>query len=120
MSKMSFCLEVRSRLTFLQEGDACLRADTHRQVVALDDSLVPHPYAKKIPFLFWLFDHCLKACVLRASNLVALHAVKQSGLEYPLFYALWDNTRTKFELSLEMLKDLRAALPEKLRLWLKP
>jgi hypothetical protein len=51
---------------------------------------------------------------------VAIHAVKQSGLEYPLFYALWDNTRTKFELSLEMLKDLRAALPEKLRLWLKP
>lgn len=93
--------------TALREGD----------VVALDDSLVPHPYAKKIPFLFWLFDHCRRAH-LWASNLVALHAVKQNGLEYPLFYALWDNTRTKFELSLEMLKDLRAALPEKLRLWL--
>jgi hypothetical protein len=85
-------------------------------VVALDDSLIPHPYAKKIPFLFWLFDHCRKVH-LWASSLVAIYAVKQSGLEYPLFYAFWDNTRTKFELSLEMLKDLRAALPEKLRLW---
>ena len=104
--------------TALQEGDACLRVDTHRQVVALDDSLIPHPYAKKIPFLFWLFDHCRKVH-LWASNLVTIHAVKQSGLEYPLFYALWDSTRTKFELSLEMLKDLRAALPKKLRLWLE-
>jgi hypothetical protein len=49
-----------------------------------------------------------------------MHAVKQSGLEYPLFYALWDSTSTKFELALEMLKNLRAALPEKLRLRLKP
>jgi len=41
---------------------------------------------------------------------VAIHAVKQIGVEYPLFYALWDNARTKFEMALEMLKDLRAAL----------
>ncbi|HAU32682.1 MAG TPA: hypothetical protein DCW46_10620 [Desulfotomaculum sp.] len=88
------------------------RIQLYKKGTWLLDSLVPHPYAKKIPFLFWLFDHCRKMH-LWASNLVAIHAVKQSGLEYPLFYALWDNTRTKFELSLEMLKDLRAALPEK-------
>ncbi|AEG13759.1 hypothetical protein Desku_0111 [Desulfofundulus kuznetsovii DSM 6115] len=33
------------------------------------------------------------------------HAVRQSGVEYPLFYALWDNIRTEFELALEVLKE---------------
>jgi len=98
--------------TALAEGD----------VVALDDSLIPHPFAKKIPFLAWLFDHSQKVYVW-ALNLVALHAVKKSGVEYPLFFAFWRKPQegipaeTKFDLALKMLKDLRATLSAELRLW---
>lgn len=56
--------------TKLQEGD----------VVALDDSLVVHPYGKQLPFLCWLFDHSLKVNVW-GMNLVALHSILRNGLE---------------------------------------
>jgi hypothetical protein len=61
--------------TALQEGD----------VINLDDPHVAHPYAKKLPFLSWLYAHSTKTYVW-AMNLVVLQAVLQTGLEYPLFY----------------------------------
>ena len=98
--------------TALAEGD----------VIALDDTLIPHPFAKKLPFLAWLFDHSKKVYVW-AQNLVALHAIKESGVEYPLFFAFWRKPKegmpveTKFDLALKMLQDLRATLSAELRLW---
>jgi hypothetical protein len=46
-------------------------------IVALDDTLVLHGHAKRIPFVYRLFDHCN----VHAMNLVVLHAVKASGLQ---------------------------------------
>ena len=54
-------------------------------VIALDDTLVAHNYAEKIPFIYRLWDHCNKIYI-EAMNLVVLHAVKMNGLQYPLLY----------------------------------
>ncbi|GIP30801.1 hypothetical protein [Paenibacillus sp. J2TS4] len=58
-------------------------------MIAIDDTLVSHDHAKKMPFLYRLFDHCSKTYAY-AMNLVVIHAVKASGLQYPLFYAIWN------------------------------
>lgn len=96
--------------TQLQDGD----------VVALDDTLVIHPYGKRLPFLSWHFDHSLKINVW-GMNLVALHSVLRNGLEYPLFYRFWRKPEangeglTKFDLACEMLTQLRESV--QCRLW---
>lgn len=99
--------------TKLQEGDS----------VNLDDTMVNHPYGKKLPFLCWLFDHSKKIDIW-TMNLVALQAVLKSGLEYPLFNRIWIKPKTeeekltkltKFDLSKQMLLDLRKSVS--CRLW---
>ncbi|GAB6171670.1 hypothetical protein JCM15765_11480 [Paradesulfitobacterium aromaticivorans] len=91
--------------TKLQEGD----------VLALDDSLVTHPYGKQLPFLCWLFDHSSKINVW-GMNLVALHSILRNGLEYPLCYRIWRKPETKgegltkFDLACEMLTQLRESV----------
>ncbi|MDR3585526.1 MAG: transposase, partial [Desulfosporosinus sp.] len=96
--------------TQLHEGD----------VIALDDTLNPHPFGKELPFLCWLFDHSKKLNVW-TMNLVTLHAVLRNGLEYPLFYRIWRKPEvkgegpTKFDLAIEMLVQLRKS--ESCRLW---
>ncbi|MCB8818870.1 hypothetical protein [Desulfosporosinus shakirovi] len=77
--------------TRLREGD----------VIALDDTLNPHPFGKELPFLSWLFDHSLKISVW-AMNIVSLHAVLRNGLEYPLFYRFGVSPKLK-ELALQSL-----------------
>ena len=57
-------------------------------VIALDDTLVVHEHAAKMPFLYRLFDHCTNTYVT-AMNLVVLHARKANGIQYPLLYSIW-------------------------------
>jgi len=96
--------------TALQDGD----------VINLDDTHVAHPYAKKLPFLSWLYDHSTKTYVW-AMNLVVLQAVLQTGLEYPLFYLPWrkpevkEEGLTKLDLARQMLVMLRESVS--CRLW---
>lgn len=96
--------------TQLHEGD----------VIALDDTLNPHPFGKELPFLCWLFDHSKKINVW-TMNLVTLHVVLRNGLEYPLFYRIWRKPEvkgegpTKFDLAIEMLVQLRKSVS--CRLW---
>lgn len=96
--------------TQLREGD----------VIALDDTLNPHPYGKELPFLSWLFDHSQKINVW-AMNLVTLHAILGNGPEYPLFYRIWRKPKvkgeglTKLDLAREMLVQLRKSVS--CRLW---
>ena len=96
--------------TQLHEGD----------VIALDDTLNPHPFGKELPFLCWLFDHS-KNINVWTMNLVTLHAVLRNGLEYPLFYRIWRKPEvkgegpTKYDLAMEMLVQLRKSVS--CRLW---
>jgi hypothetical protein len=96
--------------TALQEGD----------VIDLDDSVIDHPYGKKLPFLCWLYDSSQKINVW-GMNLVVLHAVLKNGLEYPLFYKVWRKPAvkgqglTKIDLAKEMLLALRQSTS--CRLW---
>jgi hypothetical protein len=97
--------------TALQEGD----------VIALDDSHVPHPYAKRIPFLYRLYDSSSKGYTW-AMNLVVLHAVRQNGIEYPWSYAIWQKSEndaeskpSKLVLAWQLLQDLREQVS--CRLW---
>jgi hypothetical protein len=96
--------------TRLQEGD----------VVNLDDTHIAHPYAKKLPFLSWLFDSSSKTYTW-AMNLVVLQAVLKSGLEYPLFYSVWHKPETKGEglTKLDLAKQMLLMLRESVtcRLW---
>ncbi|WP_240489077.1 transposase [Cohnella thermotolerans] len=108
----------KKRVTRLQEdSDTQLR---NGDVVNLDDTLAAHPYAKELPFLCWLRDHARKVNVW-GMNIVALQAVLKSGLEYPLFYAVWrkigkDETGlTKLDLARQMLLMLRESVS--CRLW---
>ncbi|MHA6484979.1 transposase [Paenibacillus sp. strain BS8-2] len=95
--------------TMLREGD----------IINLDDTHVAHPYAKKLPFICWLFDSSSKVyswCM----NAVVIQAVLQNGLEYPLLYRYWrksddDSGLTKYELSQQLLLMLRESV--KCRLW---
>ena len=97
--------------TALQEG----------VVIALDDSHVPHLYAKRIPFLYWLYDSSCKVYTW-AMNLVVLHAVRHNGIEYPWSYAIWqksennaDGKPSKLVLAWQLLQDLRKQVS--CRLW---
>jgi len=89
-------------------------------VIALDDTLNPHPFGKELPFLCWLFDHS-KNINVWTMNLVTLHAVLRNGLEYPLFYRIWRKPEikgegpSKFDLAMEMLVQLRKSV--RCRLW---
>lgn len=91
-------------------------------IIALDDTLIAHNHARKIPFIYRLWDHCSETYI-DAMNLVVLHAKKISGLSYPLLYSIWkqDNEKdphlTRLDLALAMLKDLRGQVTENLRLW---
>lgn len=91
-------------------------------VIALDDSLIAHNHARKIPFIYRLWDHCTEAYI-DAMNLVVLHAKKASGLQYPLFYSIWkqDNDKdphlTRLSLALAMLTELRGQVADNLKLW---
>jgi hypothetical protein len=96
--------------TMLRDGDS----------INLDDSHSAHPYAKRLPFLSWLFDASSKTygwCM----NLVVLQAVLRNGLEYPLFYSVWRKPAegeagvTKFDLAKQMLLMLRESAS--CRLW---
>lgn len=100
--------------TMLKEGDC----------VNLDDTSVDHPYGKDLPFLCWLFDHSKKVNIW-AMSFVAIQAVLQNGLEYPLFYRVWLKPKnedekktnpTKFDLAMKMLLDLRQSVG--CRLWI--
>jgi hypothetical protein len=89
--------------TALQEGD----------VIDLDDSVIDHPYGKMLPFLCWLYDSSQKISVW-GMNLVVLHAVLQSGLEYPVANKIWRKPAvkgegpTKLDLAMELLLALHA------------
>lgn len=91
-------------------------------VIALDDSLIEHNHAKKIPFIYRLFDHCSNTYV-HAMNIVALHAKKASGLQYPLLYSVWkqdnhkDPHQSKLDLALHMLQQLRDQLAAPVKCW---
>jgi hypothetical protein len=80
-----------------------------RDVIALDDTLVVHEHAAKMPFLYRLFDHCTNTYV-KAMNLVVIHARKANGLQYPLFYSIWNKEQeneihlTKLDLAIQMLQ----------------
>jgi hypothetical protein len=98
--------------TRLEDGD----------VIALDDTLVEHNYAKKIPFIYRLWDHCSHTYV-DAMNLVVLHGIKASGLQYPLLYSIWrqdngkDPHQTKLNLALTLLQQLKSQLTDSVKLW---
>ena len=63
-------------------------------VIALDDTLVVHEHAAKMPFLYRLFDHCTNTYV-KAMNRVVIHARKANGLQHPLFYLIWNKEQGK-------------------------
>jgi hypothetical protein len=108
----------KKRVERLQQDDATRLTDG--DVVNLDDTHSAHPYAKRLPFLSWLFDHSTKTYVW-AMNLVVLQAVLKSGLEYPLFYRIWHKPEikgeglTKLDLAKQMLLMLRESVS--CRLW---
>ena len=90
-------------------------------LIALDDTLVVHEHAAKMPFLYRLFDHCTNTYV-KAMNLVVIHARKANGLQYPLLYSIWKKENenethlTKLDLALQMLQALKQQLPRPVRL----
>ncbi|GMA62840.1 transposase [Alicyclobacillus fastidiosus] len=94
---------------------------TNGDVLALDDTHAPHPYAKKIPFLYWLYDSSSKTYTW-AMNIVALHAVRRNGVEYPWSYSIWKKPESetakessKLDLAWRMLQDVRKQVS--CRLW---
>ena len=109
----------QKRTSRLQEDpDTALRDG---DVLALDDTHAPHPYAKEIPFLYWLYDSSTKVYTW-AMNIVVLHAIRSNGVEYPWSYAIWtkpendaDKTRSKLELAWQMLQTVREQVT--CRLW---
>lgn len=92
---------------------------TDGDVITLDDTKVAHPFGKKIPFLCWLFDSSDKINIW-CMNVMATYAVLKSGLEYPIFYRIWrktdnqDEKKTKIDLSIQMLQDIRKSFNGKL------
>jgi hypothetical protein len=100
-----------------QDPETCL---LEGDVVNLDDTHSAHPYAKKLPFLSWLYDHSSKT-YLWATNLVVIQAVLKNGLAYPLFYSVWHKSEikgeglTKLDLAKQMLLMLRECAT--CRLW---
>jgi len=101
----------QKRTTRLQEDPDTALADGN--VLALDDTHAPHPYAKGIPSLYWLFDSSTKVYTW-AMNIVAFHAVRSSGVEFPWSYAIWtkpqndaDKKQSKLDLAWQMLLQVR-------------
>ena len=101
----------QNRTARLQEDPDTALADG--DVLALDDTHAPHPYAKGIPFLYWLYDSSNKVYTW-AMNIVVLHAVRSNGLEYPWSYAIWtkpendiDKKQSKLDLAVQMLQAVR-------------
>ena len=108
----------RKRMARLQlDEDTALKSG---DVIDLDDTVIDHPYGKKLPFLCWLYDSSQKISVW-GMNLVVLHAVLQNGIEYPLSYRIWRKPAvkgegpTKFDLAKELLLELRQTVS--CRLW---
>jgi hypothetical protein len=112
---------------FNRKRVAAFQEDVHTRliegdVIALDDTLVQHNHAKKIPFIYRLWDHCTDTYV-DAMNIVVLHAKKISGLQYPLLYSIWkkdngiDPHLTKLDLALKLLEELKEQLSHKMKLW---
>lgn len=99
------------RMAMLQEQEDTMLKDD--DVIALDDTLVEHNHARKMPFIYRLWDHCSKAYV-NAMNVVVLHAVKANGLQYPLLYAIWKQDdgqpehQSKLTLALNLLNQVKA------------
>lgn len=100
--------------TALSDGD----------VIALDDTHVPHLYAEKIPFLYWLYDSSRKVKIW-AMNLVVLHAIRKNGEEYPWSFTIWkkpqnesseNQKQSKLNLAWQMLCALRTQVS--CRLWI--
>lgn len=108
----------RKRLFRLQQEEQTRLKDGDQ--INLDDTLVAHPYAKKLPFLSWLFDHSQKVYYW-GMNLVVLQAVLSNGIEYPVSYAIWhkpidgESAKTKLDLVREMLLQIRRSVSA--RLW---
>lgn len=103
----------KKRVERLQQDS--VTALTEGDVVNLDDTHSAHPFAKLLPFLNWLYDSSTKTYVW-ATNLVVLQAVRNNGLEYPLFYRIWHKPETKGEgltkidLAKQMLLMLRESV----------
>lgn len=109
----------QKRTARLQEDPDTALADG--DVLALDDTHAPHPYAKGIPFLYWLYDSSNKVYTW-AMNIVALYAVRSNGIEYPWSYAIWtkpendtDKKQSKLDLAWQMLLAVRKHVTY--RLW---
>jgi len=84
-------------------------------LIALDDTKIDHPYGRKIPLLFRLFDAAEKRYTI-CMNLLAMVAVRENKLEYPLFWRFWQrDDLTKIELAEEMFLSLRQHCSK--RLW---
>jgi hypothetical protein len=108
----------RKRVSRLQQDEHTRLKDG--DVVNLDDTVIDHPYGKKLPFLCWLFDSSQKIHVW-GMNIVVLQAVLRNGLEYPLSYMVWRKPEnkgegpTKLDLAQQMLLQLRTSVTS--RLW---
>lgn len=91
-------------------------------IIALDDTLVEHNHARKMPFLFRLWDHSNNVYI-KAMNVVALHAMKANGLHYPLPYSIWkqdngtDPHESKLDLALRMLRQVKEQAVGELKCW---
>jgi hypothetical protein len=78
-------------------------------------------FLKAKSIIIQLFDHCTNTYV-KAMNLVVIHARKANGLQYPLFYSIWNKEQeneihlTKLDLALQMLQALKKQLPRPVRL----
>jgi hypothetical protein len=91
-------------------------------VVALDDTKIEHPYGKKMPFLYWLFDNAEKKH-LWCMNLVSNLLIRSNSLVTPLLWCIWvqdksapvHGKRTKLVLAEEMLLQIRSLTDA--RLW---
>ncbi len=100
--------------------DECDTALMEGDVVVLDDTKNVHSFARKMPFLCWLFDSSDKVNVW-CMNIVATYAVLGNGLQYPLLYKIWvktdnvDEKKSKIKLSQEMLLSIRQCCTK--RLW---
>lgn len=90
-------------------------------VIALDDTHLAHPYAKKMAWVHRLFDHTAKTFV-PSLNLVALLGIRSDGLNYPLGFRFWEKAETpesqtsKYDLASDLLLDLRRVVGN-IRLW---
>jgi len=120
VSKFNWQLFNLKRVAKFQENQETQLVDG--DVIALDDSLIEHNHSKKIPFIYRLFDHCSDSYV-KAMNLVVLHAVKATGLQYPLLYSVWkqdngkDPHQSKLDLATHMLQQLRDQLAGPVKCW---